>query len=83
MAPDLFLPPRDLVLRPTDLSPGFYETHEGPVVVTRGPGEGNFIMLWDAEPQPGDLVFKGAYLVDSKIAYEGSDAVFVEESIVK
>lgn len=80
---DLFAPPRDLILRPTDAAPGIYGSEDGLVMVTRGPGGGCYVLLWGATPQPGDLVFRDAYMTGHKIEFEDNGAVTVEESILE
>jgi hypothetical protein len=67
---------RDLILRPTPLEPGHYETEDKfAFSVVRHENGRNYMMLWVSAgegqklAQPGDTVYENAFVSDHKVEY--------------
>ena len=74
---------RNLIMRPTDMEHGLYETDEGPFMVAEHEGR-NYLMIWcddedNVESEPGDLVYLGVYSKSYASGFEESVGVDVTE----
>jgi hypothetical protein len=86
---DLFMPPRDLLLRPTDRAPGFYDFRdgedEGTFAVVKHEDGKSYEMIWCDQgegktlTQPGDLLFEDTYMNNIDVDYGENDVVSVEK----
>lgn len=83
---NMFRPPADLIMRPSDQQPGIYETDDEdrvPVMVVRHTDSKAYEMIWcdsgegEKLVQPGDILLKNAYPMSYTAKYE-KDGVMTE-----
>lgn len=78
----------DIILRPTEQKPGFYETPEGIVPVVRHEDGKAYTMLFfetgegQKNMQEGDVMFLGTYLKNMTTIYPEGSAMVQESTVV-
>ena len=81
--------PSDLLMRPTTLPPGLYDTGSNPFMVVRHRDGKNYLLIW-CDPSDalasflaGDILLKGVVATGLKVEYQEDSGVLVQELELK